>query len=69
MIWIMNDAPLLAKIENRQARLAIIGLGYVGLPLAVEFGKRYPVVGFDVNARRLAELRAGHDLTLETTPD
>ncbi|HPT17528.1 MAG TPA: Vi polysaccharide biosynthesis UDP-N-acetylglucosamine C-6 dehydrogenase TviB, partial [Kiritimatiellia bacterium] len=65
----MNDAPLLAKIENRQARLAIIGLGYVGLPLAVEFGKRYPVVGFDVSARRLAELRAGHDRTLETTPD
>ena len=69
MIWIMNDAPLLAKIENRQARLAIIGLGYVGLPLAVEFGKRYPVVGFDVSARRLGELRAGHDRTLETTPD
>ena len=65
----MNDAPLLAKIENRQARLAIIGLGYVGLPLAVEFGKRYPVVGFDVSARRLGELRAGHDRTLETTPD
>ena len=48
-------------------RLAIIGLGYVGLPLAVEFGKRYPVVGFDINTRRLDELRAGQDRTLETT--
>lgn len=50
-------------------KLAIIGLGYVGLPLAVEFGRRRPVVGFDINAQRVAELRAGHDHTLETTPD
>lgn len=46
-------------------RLAIIGLGYVGLPLAVEFGKKYPVVGFDINSIRLAELTNGHDITLE----
>lgn len=46
-------------------RLAIIGLGYVGLPLAVEFGKKYPVVGFDINSIRLAELTNGHDSTLE----
>ncbi|MBP4060803.1 Vi polysaccharide biosynthesis UDP-N-acetylglucosamine C-6 dehydrogenase TviB [Aeromonas sp. Prich7-2] len=45
--------------------LAIIGLGYVGLPLAVEFGKKYPVVGFDINTARLAELSSGHDSTLE----
>lgn len=63
----MSKSPLLARIESREARLAIIGLGYVGLPLAVEFGKRYPVVGFDISARRLEELRAGHDRTLETT--
>ena len=63
----MNTPTLLSKIETREARLAIIGLGYVGLPLAVEFGKRYAVVGFDVNARRLDELRTGHDRTLETT--
>ena len=63
----MNTPELLSKIETREARLAIIGLGYVGLPLAVEFGKRYAVVGFDVNSRRLDELRAGHDRTLETT--
>ena len=49
----VNTPNLIARIESREARLAVIGLGYVGLPLAVEFGKRYPVVGFDVNARRL----------------
>lgn len=65
----MNTPPLLSRIEARKARLAIIGLGYVGLPLAVEFGKHYPVVGFDISARRLDELRAGHDRTLETTTD
>ena len=46
-------------------RIAIIGLGYVGLPLAVEFGKIFPVVGFDVNTHRLEELRDGHDRTQE----
>jgi UDP-N-acetyl-D-galactosamine dehydrogenase len=46
-------------------RISIIGLGYVGLPLAVEFGKQFPVVGFDINTRRLDELRAGHDRTRE----
>jgi len=47
-------------------KLAIIGLGYVGLPLAVEFGKRRPVVGFDINQKRIAELKSGKDHTLET---
>jgi len=46
-------------------KLAIIGLGYVGLPLAVEFGKQYPTLGFDINEARLAELQQGHDSTLE----
>lgn len=46
-------------------RLAVIGLGYVGLPLAVEFGKTRPVVGYDINATRVAELRGGYDHTLE----
>jgi UDP-N-acetyl-D-galactosamine dehydrogenase len=49
-------------------KLAIIGLGYVGLPLAVEFGKKRPVTGFDINARRINELQAGRDHTLETEP-
>ena len=51
----------------RNRRLGIVGLGYVGLPLAVEFGKRFPTVGFDVKARRVAELRAGRDDTLEVS--
>ena len=46
-------------------RIAIIGLGYVGLPLAVEFGKRYDTLGFDIRAARIDELRRGHDATLE----
>lgn len=47
--------------------LAIIGLGYVGLPLAVEFGKKRSVVGFDINSRRIVELQSGHDSTLEVS--
>ncbi|HRV31107.1 MAG TPA: nucleotide sugar dehydrogenase [Kiritimatiellia bacterium] len=50
-------------------KVAVIGLGYVGLPLAVEFGKKYPVVGFDLKPARIAELREGRDSTEETTPD
>ena len=51
------------KIE--EAKIGIIGLGYVGLPLAVEFGKLIPTVGFDINANRIAELSSGKDSTLE----
>lgn len=47
------------------SRIAVIGLGYVGLPLAVEFGKHYPVIGFDINPARIASLEAGRDATLE----
>jgi UDP-N-acetyl-D-galactosamine dehydrogenase len=50
-------------------KIGIIGLGYVGLPLAVEFGKQRPVLGFDINAKRIEELRAGQDHTLECSPD
>jgi UDP-N-acetyl-D-galactosamine dehydrogenase len=50
-------------------RIGIIGLGYVGLPLAVEFGKRYPTVGFDISEQRVTDLRAGRDRTLEATPE
>ncbi len=50
-------------------KLAIIGLGYVGLPLAVEFGKIRPVLGFDISAARIAELRSGRDSTLEVAPE
>jgi UDP-N-acetyl-D-galactosamine dehydrogenase len=50
-------------------KIAVIGLGYVGLPLAVEFGKQFPTVGYDINETRIAELNAGVDSTLETTSD
>jgi UDP-N-acetyl-D-galactosamine dehydrogenase len=50
-------------------KLSIIGLGYVGLPLAVEFGKKRKVVGFDINQKRIDELKAGNDFTLETTSE
>ena len=49
--------------------IAIIGLGYVGLPLAVEFGKKRVVIGFDINIKRIAELESGQDHTLEVLPD
>jgi UDP-N-acetyl-D-galactosamine dehydrogenase len=51
----------------KDIRLAIIGLGYVGLPLAVEFGRNRTVIGFDINLRRIEELKSGTDLTLETS--
>ncbi len=49
-------------------KLAMIGLGYVGLPLAVEFGKLFPTVGFDISKKRVAELKQGQDHTLEVEP-
>ncbi len=54
---------------SSHARIAVVGLGYVGLPLAVEFGKHLPVVGFDVNPARIAALEAGHDATLEISDE
>ncbi|MDO1528138.1 Vi polysaccharide biosynthesis UDP-N-acetylglucosamine C-6 dehydrogenase TviB [Fulvimonas sp. R45] len=51
------------------AKIAIIGLGYVGLPLAVEFGKQFDVTGFDINEKRIQELRSGIDHTLETSAE
>ncbi|WP_166421194.1 Vi polysaccharide biosynthesis UDP-N-acetylglucosamine C-6 dehydrogenase TviB [Pseudoalteromonas sp. Z1A8] len=48
-------------------KIGIIGLGYVGLPLAVEFGKKYPVLGFDINKNRVDALQNGHDATLEVS--
>lgn len=56
-------------LSLQEVKLAIIGLGYVGLPLAVEFGKRRSVVGFDINQQRIGALKAGHDATLEVSDD
>ena len=53
----------MSKLEN--PRIAVIGLGYVGLPLAVEFAKKYPTIGFDINTNRVNELQSGQDHTLE----
>lgn len=55
--------------QLEQLKIAIIGLGYVGLPLAVEFGKHKPTIGFDINTDRIQELKSGHDHTLEVTSD
>jgi len=57
------------NFDIKNIRIGVVGLGYVGLPLAVEFGKFYDTVGFDVHAGRIAELESGNDSTLETTPE
>ncbi|RZK12080.1 MAG: nucleotide sugar dehydrogenase, partial [Flavobacterium sp.] len=54
---------------DKKKQLAIIGLGYVGLPLAIEFAKKYSVVGFDINEHRILELNNGHDHTQEANLD
>ena len=56
-------------LDLKNSKLAVIGLGYVGLPLAVEFGKKRDVLGFDINPRRIAELNSGVDNTLEVEPE
>ena len=53
----------------RDVRIAVIGLGYVGLPLAVEFGKQFPTIGFDIKPDRVAEIREGRDSTREVPPE
>ena len=56
-------------LQLSELKIAIIGLGYVGLPLAVEFGKQVPVVGFDIHQKRIDELKSGQDHTLEVSPE
>jgi UDP-N-acetyl-D-glucosamine/UDP-N-acetyl-D-galactosamine dehydrogenase len=55
-------------LSLRKCRIGVVGLGYVGLPLAVEFGKHFDTVGFDIKAARITELKAGKDSTLECSP-
>ena len=55
--------------DLKSSKIGIIGLGYVGLPLAVEFGKRYPTVGLDINKQRIDELKSGKDSTCEVDAD
>ena len=59
----------MSAITLETAKIAVIGLGYVGLPLAVEFGKRRSVVGIDINEHRIEALKCGHDSTLEVEDD
>ena len=56
-------------MEKNNIVIGIIGMGYVGLPLAVEFGKKYATIGFDINANRIKELKSGKDSTLEVEPE
>ncbi|TVR61420.1 MAG: Vi polysaccharide biosynthesis UDP-N-acetylglucosamine C-6 dehydrogenase TviB [Candidatus Competibacteraceae bacterium] len=58
-----------SMFDPATARIGIVGLGYVGLPLAVEFGKQFPTLGLDINAARIQELQAGSDSTLEVEPE
>ncbi len=57
------------SFDIKNLRIGIVGLGYVGLPLAVEFGKKYPTVGFDIHEARVAELEGGTDTTLECSSE
>ena len=59
----MNN--LKSRIQNQESKIGIIGLGYVGLPLAIEFGKKHQTVGFDINEKRISFLKRGFDKTLE----
>src|SRR5690606_21149122 len=63
---IQGDSSVL---NLRNCRIGVVGLGYVGLPLAVEFGKNYKTIGFDLKESRIAELSAGRDSTLEVTKE
>ena len=56
-------------MHHHDLKLGIIGLGYVGLPLAVEFGHKRNVIGFDIKQERIDELKSGHDSTNEVTPE
>lgn len=60
---------ILERVRSKKASIGIIGLGYVGLPLAVEFGKKFKTIGFDINSKRIEELRSGIDKTLEVERD
>jgi UDP-N-acetyl-D-galactosamine dehydrogenase len=65
--WVSAGKFLTRRLDT--VRIGIVGLGYVGLPLAVEFGKRYTTLGFDIRSARVDELRGGHDATLEVDAD
>jgi len=55
--------------DLKNVRIGVLGLGYVGLPLAVEFGKKTPTIGLDINKARVDELKSGSDSSLEVEPE
>lgn len=67
MYFLSTEEVKIMKINKKT--IAVIGLGYVGFPLAVEFGKNQPVIGFDINCQRIESLRLGKDKTLEVNPN
>ena len=67
LAWIVLCSPTMRTLE--QEKIAVIGLGYVGLPVALSFGRKLPTVGFDIRQRRVDELKKGHDETLEVTAE
>ena len=64
----MSSSPNISPL-SKESRIAILGLGYVGLPLARAFGKIYPTVGFDINSQRIAEINQGVDSNNELTEE
>ena len=59
----------MAVVAKTVSRVGVLGLGYVGLPLAISFARKFDVTGFDISAHRIATLQAGHDYTNEVTPE
>ncbi len=59
----------LIKMNFKNVKIAVIGQGYVGLPLAIEFGKKYETIGFDINSKRIDELKSGDDITKEASKE
>ncbi len=60
---------MINQVDLDGVKIAVVGLGYVGLPLAVEFGKQFATIGYDINSARIAELKSGKDSTLEVEPE
>ena len=65
----VKHRKVIKMLQTNELKLAVLGLGYVGLPLAVEFGKKREVIGFDINSIRINELKAGIDRTMEINPE
>src|SRR5438046_10007306 len=64
---VVSSTATTMSIENE--KIAVIGLGYVGLPVAISFGRKLPTIGFDIRQRRIDELKKGHDDTMEVTSE